>query len=392
MPDNPDPAAVSPRLPAAVEALDAAVRGISGVLDIDQVLQLIVDRVRELVSASYAALGIVDESGRIAQFITSGITADQRQAIGDLPHGRGLLGLIIRENRAYRIPNISAHPESYGFPPNHPPMTSFLGVPITVKGEVVGRLYLTDKQGASEFSVDDQALVETFALHAGIAIENARLHDQVRRLAVVDERDRISRDLHDGIIQSIYAVTLSLDDVPDLVREDPDEARARVDAAIDALHAVIRDIRTFIFGLRPILLDSGSVMEGLGILADELRRNTAIDVEIVGEAPPGLSVEVVAELLTIAREALANMARHSGARHAQLVLSEADVGVRLVMTDDGVGIDPSATPPAGHHGLANMRARAERLGGTMVIERDGDRGTRIIVDVPRSIPPRGSSQ
>ena len=84
-------------------------------------------------------------------------------------------------------------------------MGSFLGVPITVRGEVVGRLYLTNKQDAAEFSADDQALVETFALHAGIAIDNARLHDQVQRLAVVDERDRISRDLHDSVIQSIYA-------------------------------------------------------------------------------------------------------------------------------------------------------------------------------------------
>ena len=332
MPDKPDPAAVSPRLPEAVEALDAAVRGISGVLDIDQVLQLIVDRVRELVSATYAALGIVDDTGRITQFITSGVTADQRRAIGDLPRGHGLLGLIIRENRAYRIPSIASHPESYGFPPNHPSMISFLGVPITVKGDVVGRLYLTDKRDAREFSANDQALVETFALHAGIAIENARLHDQVQRLAVVDERDRISRDLHDSIIQSIYAVTLSLDDVPELVGEDPDEARARVDAAIDALHAVIKDIRTFIFGLRPILLDSGSVMDGLGTLADELRRNTAIEVEVRGEAPPDLSVEVVAELLTIAREALANMARHSAAGHAEIALS---AGERRCAAADG---------------------------------------------------------
>ena len=386
MPDKPDPAAVSPRLPEAVEALDAAVRGISGVLDIDQVLQLIVDRVRELVSATYAALGIVDDTGRITQFITSGVTADQRRAIGDLPRGHGLLGLIIRENRAYRIPSIASHPESYGFPPNHPPMISFLGVPITVKGDVVGRLYLTDKRDAHEFSANDQALVETFALHAGIAIENARLHDQVQRLAVVDERDRISRDLHDSIIQSIYAVTLSLDDVPDLVGEDPDEARTRVDAAIDALHAVIKDIRTFIFGLRPLLLDSGSVMDGLGTLADELRRNTAIEVEVRGEAPPDLSVEVVAELLTIAREALANMARHSAAGHAEIALSAANGGVRLLMADDGQGFDHTATAAAGHHGLANMRARAERLGGTMVIERGSERGTRIIVDIPRTEP------
>src|SRR5918994_5760566 len=224
-----DTATDDPLLPPALQALDAAVRGISGVLDVEQVLQLIVDRVRELVAAQYAALGIVDEAGQITEFITSGITAEQRRAIGDLPRGRGLLGLIIRENRTYRIPTIAAHPESYGFPPNHPPMESFLGVPVTFKGEVVGRLYLTNKQDAPEFSARDQALLETFALHAGIAIENARLLGQVQRLAVVDERDRISRDLHDSVIQMIYAVTLSLDDVPELVRASPDEAGKRVD-------------------------------------------------------------------------------------------------------------------------------------------------------------------
>ena len=117
------------RLPPALQALDAAVRGISGVLDVEQVLQLIVDRVRELVAAQYAALGIVDDEGAITQFITSGISDEQRHAIGDLPRGHGLLGLIIRENRSYRIPNIAAHPESYGFPPNHPPMELLPGGP-----------------------------------------------------------------------------------------------------------------------------------------------------------------------------------------------------------------------------------------------------------------------
>ena len=150
---------------------------------------------------------------------------------------------------------------------------------------MVGRLYLTNKQDAAEFSAGDQALVETFALHAAIAIDNARLYEQVQRLAVVDEQERISRELHDSIIQSIYAVTLSLDDVPELVREAPDDAQQRVDEAIDALHGVIRDIRNFIFGLRPLLLDSGSLIEGLQALGDEMRRNTATEVEIEGDEP-----------------------------------------------------------------------------------------------------------
>jgi signal transduction histidine kinase len=372
------------RLPPALAALDEAVRGISGVLEIEEVLQLIVDRVRDLVRAQYAALGIVDENGEITDFITSGITAAQRQAIGDLPRGRGLLGLIIRENRSYRIPEISAHPESYGFPPNHPPMHSFLGAPISVKQEVVGRLYLTNKQGAPEFSADDQALVETFALHAGIAIDSARLHEQVRRLAVFDERDRISRDLHDSIIQSIYAVTLSLDDVPDLVEESPSEARERVDAAIDTLHGVIRDIRNFIFGLRPLLLDSGNLLEGLRILSDEIRRNTAINVELKTDLDEELPVAVVAELLAIAREALANVARHSGAQHAAVGVAVDDGIVRLTVDDDGRGLTLGTVPAGGHHGLGNMRARAEALGGTFTVSSETTGGTRIIVAVPRT--------
>ena len=157
-------------------ALDAAVRGIAGLATVDEALQVIVDRVRPLVGAEYAALGIVDPDNRIERFITSGIDDEARRRLGPLPVGHGLLGLIIHENRSFRVPDLNTDPRRYGFPAHHPPMSSFLGVPITVKGSTVGRLYLTNKIGAPEFSAEDQALVETFALHAGIAMENARLH------------------------------------------------------------------------------------------------------------------------------------------------------------------------------------------------------------------------
>jgi signal transduction histidine kinase len=372
----------SSALPPALQALDAAVRGISGVLELEEVLQLIVDRVRDLVSAQYAALGIVDDSGRITQFITSGISPEERLAIGDLPRGHGLLGLIIRENQSYRIPKIADHPESYGFPPNHPPMESFLGVPVTFKGDVVGRLYLTNKRDAAEFSAEDQAMLETFALHAGIAIENARLLGQVERLAVFDERDRISRDLHDSVIQAIYAVTLSLDDVPELVGEAPAEARQRVDDAVEALHGVIRDIRNFIFGLRPLLLDSSDLLGGLRTLTDELQRNTAIDIVVHGAVDEDLRIEVVAELLAIAREALANVARHSDARHATVRIDVRDGTAFLSIADDGRGLSGAAPEEGGHHGLANMRARAGRLGGTLEIRSTPASGTHIIATIP----------
>jgi signal transduction histidine kinase len=375
-----------------LRALDQAVRGISGVLDVERVLQLIVDRVRDLVHAQYAALGIVDPGGAtIERFITSGISDEERERIGDLPHGRGLLGLIIRENRTYRIPDIATHPERYGFPPNHPEMHAFLGMPITASGQIVGRLYLTNKIGAREFSSDDQELVEMFALHAGIAIENARLHDQVRRLAIVDERDRISRDLHDGVIQAIYAQTLALDDVPDLVTDDPDEAARRVDGAIDALHAVIRDIRNFIFGLRPVLLESGNLGDGLEHLATELRRNGGVDVTVdIGarDRLSGIAIETVAELLAITREALTNIARHANATRSEVRLTDHGDRFQLEITDDGRGFDASQGAERGHHGLANMRARADAIGATFQVDSAADAGTRIIIafrDPARSI-------
>jgi signal transduction histidine kinase len=368
-------------------ALDQAVRGIAGVLDVDRVLQLIVDNVRDLVDARYAALGIVDDHGDIERFVTSGITDEERRAIGELPRGRGLLGLIIRENRSVRIPEIGDHPESYGFPPNHPPMHSFLGTPIATQAATVGRLYLTDKVGAREFSEADQQLVEMFARHAGIAIENARLHDQVRRLAVVDERDRISRDLHDSAIQAIYAQTLALDDVPDLIDEDADEARRRVDESIDALHAVIRDIRNFIFGLRPVLLESGSLVDGLQHLATELHRNGGVRVSVTVDDPDDdlerLPLEVVAELLAVVREGLSNVARHAEATTTSIALASSAEAIRVELADDGRGFRADERPERGHHGLANMRARIEALNGTCEVRSTPKRGTRIIIMLPR---------
>ena len=387
------PPETSGLLSPALQALDQAVRGISGVLDVDRVLQLIADRVRELVDAEYAAIGIVDREEAIERFITSGLDAETRARIGDLPRGHGLLGLIIRENRTYRIPEIGAHPESYGFPPHHPPMHSFLGMPILSRGVPVGRLYLTNKRGATEFSEADQALVEVFALHAGIAIENARLHDQVRRLAIVDERDRISRDLHDSVIQAIYAQTLALDDVPEMMEREPDEAQRRVDEAIDALHAVIRDIRNFIFGLRPVLLESGDLADGLAQLTTELRRNGGVEVELVvadRDRLHDLPIELVAELLAVTREALSNVARHARAARAEVWVAAPDGTLRLEVADDGVGFDPEVRVGGGHHGLANMRARVRAAGGTLTIASTSERGTRIIVVIPRPAESAGT--
>ncbi len=375
-------------------ALEAATRAVAAELDIDRVLQLIVDRVRELVGARYAALGIADGRGRIERFMTSGIDPRERAAIGDVPRGQGLLGLIIREGRTVRADDIARHPARFGFPPHHPAMTTFLGAPVLVKGRSVGNLYLTDKRSGGAFTEDDERLVEMFAVHAGIAIDNARLHDQVQRLAVVDERERIGKDLHDGIIQSIYAVGLSLEDVPDLVEGEPgrDEAIARVDRAIDALNLVIADIRSYILRLRTSVGAEDDPVAALARLGEELGMHAVVDLEMDltggADAIRSLVPDRRSDLLFIAREALSNVARHADASRAVLSLDVVDGELELVIEDNGRGFDPGQVPgpdAAGHHqGLANMRDRAIGMGGTFQIGRADSAGTRIIVRVPVS--------
>jgi len=370
------------RAEAHLAALDVAVQGISGVLELDSVLQLIVDRVRELADAEYAALGIASDEGAIERFITSGITKAERKRIGALPRGRGLLGLIIRKGEAFRIPDIALDPRRHGFPPNHPEMHSFLGVPMTVKGRALGDLYLTNKRGAAAFSVDDQRLVERFAAHAGLAIENARLSERVQALAIVEERDRIGRDLHDGIIQRIYAVTLGLDDVAEIAVEDPQAAGERVENAIDALHVAIREIRTFIYGLRPGLDGPAGIGMALDALAEETRLQTTLEIDVRAPDIAGLSPAVTRELVSIAREALSNAARHASAAKVDIEISASEGELRLVTSDDGTGFDASVAGQPGHHGMANMRRRAESMGGRLLVESEKGSGTRIIVTLP----------
>jgi len=372
--------------PKQLRRLLEAVLSIGSELGLDEVLQRIVEAATELVDARYGALAVLSEDGQsLSQFITVGIDEEERRAIGDLPRGHGILGLLILDPRPIRLPDLREHPDSYGFPPNHPPMRSFLGVPVVLKGRAIGNFYLTDKVEAPEFSEDDQRLVEMFSAHAAIAIENARLHEQVRRLAVVDERARISRDLHDGIIQSLYAVSLSLEDVGELMDESPTEAEQRVDRAIDAIQTTIRDLRNFIFGLRPELLDSGTLVESLRALADEVAVNAVVEVAAVLDpvAAQALDDESQGELLQVAREALSNVARHSGATQASVELRSDGRDTILVVADNGRGFDPDADRSGRHQGLGNIRRRVDAIGGRLLVESSAGSGARIIVRVAR---------
>lgn len=161
-----------------LDALNEAILSVNSELDLDAVLRRIVELARALVGARYCALGIVGPDGLLSDFITVGISATEREAIGAPPRGHGILGVLIREQQSLRLRDMRDDPRSVGFPPNHPPMTSFLGVPIRVGNDAVGNLYLTEKEGADEFTAEDQHLVERLARHAAIAVTNARRFTQ----------------------------------------------------------------------------------------------------------------------------------------------------------------------------------------------------------------------
>ncbi|AEW92584.1 MULTISPECIES: sensor histidine kinase [Streptomycetaceae] len=532
-----------------VQALLDSVLAIGSDLDLETVLRQIVQSAVDLVDARYGALGVLGEEGRIRRFITVGMDEGTIAAIGPYPRGEGILGLLIRDPRPLRLPDLTRHPDSVGFPPGHPPMRGFLGVPVRVRDQVFGNLYLTDKRGTEGFDADDEAVLRTLAAAASVAIDNARLYEDARRrqrwlaagaeltrsllsgtevhqglgtltqtvremagadlatlavpvegtgdlvveaaageqaervrglalpaatlaaevyrtgepvssdtvsadprsraggsasrielgpaffvplgsgddirgvlhiarvasgqpfgdavlemitgfagqaalalkpaehrraaerLMVLDDRDRIARDLHDLAIQRLFASGLSLQAVHGRLADRP-EAAERVRRVVDDLDDTIKVIRSTIYSLhehrhgdgtgpRARLLAEVDAAAGTLGFTPSLRMTGLLDT-LVPDALAG-------HLTAVAREALANAARHSGATTVEVSAAVADGRLTLVVSDDGRGIDPSATRRSG---LANLRSRAEDCGGTFRVGPGRSRGTRLEWSVP----------
>ena len=372
------------QLRAQLGALNEATLTITAELALDRVLQRIAHLARELVNARYAALGIPDGNGGVSEFHTSGMDEAQIAQMEHLPRGIGLLGALMHSTRPIRVPRIADDPRSAGFCKNHPLMTSFLGVPIVSKGTLLGTLYLTDKIGAVEFSDDDEQLVVMLAAHAAIAIENARLYQQVQRLAVLEERERIGMDLHDGIIQSIYAVGLILEYSNLLLDEDPASAKGKLNQAITGLNEVIRDIRNYILDLRPQRFQGKDLPGGLFDLIRVFRANTLIqaDLHVESEGDLGLTQGQASGLFHIAQEALANVAKHARARVVSVSLSRNGSQVTLSVKDNGRGFDPTHVTAYEGHGLRNMQSRTRLLGGWLSVKSEPGAGTTVQVTVP----------
>jgi signal transduction histidine kinase len=356
-----------------------AVRAVSSGLSLPETLRRIVGAARELADARFAALGVIGPDGALADFISDGMESDTIRAIGHLPEGHGLLGVLIHEPRPLRLPEIGADARSHGFPAGHPPMHSFLGVPILVRDRVFGNLYLTEKVGGPAFTDADEALVIALAGQAGVAIENARLREEVADRALVEERERIARDLHDTVIQRLFATGMRLQATVRLVEP---AAAERIEAAIGELDATIRDIRGSIFALQHDA--SSSLHADLQALVAEVAPALGFTPHLVVEGPIDTIVPapVAEQLLTSAREALTNVAKHARARRAEvLVVAGGDLALRV--TDDGDGL--AGAPGVGHgNGLRNLGHRAEALGGTFRVEERADGGVVVDWRVPLS--------
>lgn len=516
-------------------------------LSLPIVLQRIVDLAAQVTDARYGALGVIGDNGTLVEFVTTGISAKERRAIGALPTGRGVLGLLIHDPKPVRLSNIAEHPVSVGFPASHPPMHSFLGSPVQAMGRVFGNIYLAEKRNANEFSKDDEESLIVLATQAGVAIANASLYEEVRsreqwlnalrditsrvlggeeeapllesiaeharqvagadaativsvsdipgelvvaaavgarasemrgqtlpaegsisgavmqngqslsiddvsadprafqpivrlgrhgpavfvplrvpggaagtlmvtrlkgspsfdgrrvqlvetladqasvaieygraqtelrRLGLMEERERIAKELHDGIIQSLFAVGMGLQGTA-LMARSPD-VTGRIETAVDELDKVIRDLRNYIFGLRPGILADRQLDQALRVLGEEMqsRSGATVDVDLDAALAASLSGRS-AEIIQLTREAFSNVARHSQATRASLRLARRGSDAVLLLEDNGVGFDTSSDSKG--FGMANMRARAEGLGGTLDVKSETGKGTTLRITFP----------
>ena len=531
-------------------------------ISLETLLERIASTACKQADARYAALGVLDDDGKLKQFITVGMSEKEIKRIAHPPVGLGLLGELMDAKYSLRIPVISEHPRSVGFPVHHPKMVSFLGVPIRSGDRQLGQIYLTEKNGETEFDADDEMIIQMLAAYAataitnarlyeqmkerdlaltrrnvdmgllngiastltssleldeilnktlglvmnymkveagdiflleedkttlrmvlhrgqaaeafwtrnifhvgegypglvaksrkpmigrqlagdinfrrdavveagfqqlacipllsgenlmgvmsvatrtpspmderniqmlvavgawaGLAIENARLHSNARRLAVLEERNRIGMDLHDGIIQSIYGVGLALEGAKLTLNEEPEAAKEGIHLAIDGLNQAIRDIRAYILDLRPRQLGNEGLLSGIKRLIAEYRAHTFSEVNFTGPDSDlkDLPQPQALALFHICQEALANAAKHAKAKKVQVAVWTTIDRALMEIRDDGKGFDLDKMQASIGHGLANMQTRAHAVGGDFDISSTKEDGTTILVWVPRAI-------
>src|SRR5215469_13571714 len=299
-------------LSPALKAVSDAVLAVASQLSVDEVLQRLVDSARELAGARYAALGVPDGEGGFRRFLVSGMSDSLIAAMGPLPRTHGMLGAMLEASVAYRTDDIHQDPRFRGWwPRKHPDMRSFLGVPIVVRGEVIGAFYLTEKEGQPTFDETDQALIELLAAHASIAITNARLYERSRELSIVSERNRLALELHDVVSQKLFSLVLTAEAASTQLDRDPGAARAQVERLGVLAREALDELRSLILGLRPPELERDGLEGALRKEIEMLERVHGVGIDLHVEGEIDEAGERCQAVLRIAHEAIHNALRHA---------------------------------------------------------------------------------
>jgi signal transduction histidine kinase len=354
-------------------------------MPVRDVLQVIVRSARSLVGARYAALGVPDAHGSFAEFVVDGVSDRQWRAIGPLPRQHGMLGVLLREARPERLADIRDDPRfEGGWPPAHPDLSGFLGVPVKDGGQVLAIIFAANKvvpapDAGTQFTARDEELLSLFAAHAAIALTNARLSERSRELSVLTERARLARDLHDAVSQKLFSLRARARAAAVLAGRDPARAAAEMEAVAQLGAEAHAELRAVIDGLAPPGLGEAGLAESLRRYAVLAGRAHGVAVEFAAAELPPLDEQQEAALYRVAQEALHNALRHAGAGRITVALSRSPRRVILEVTDDGAGFVPGA--PEGL-GFASMRGRADAVGGTLTIRAAPGAGTTVRLAMP----------
>ena len=372
------------RLSPALRAVSDAVLAVASELSVDEVLQRLVDRARELAGARYAALGTPDGEGGFRRFLVAGMDDGLIAAMGPLPRTHGLLGAMLEPGGSFRTEDIHSHPRFRGWwPRQHPNMRSFLGVPIVAREGVIGAFYLTEKEGAESFTGEDQALIEVLAAHAAIAITNARLYEHSRELSILSERNRLALELHDVVSQKLFSLVLSAEAAGTLLDRDLVAARRQLERLGTLAREALEELRLLIGELRPPDLERDGLAGALRKEVDLMRElhDVEIDLDVEDGAGGG---DRDADILRIAQEALHNAVRHAAPARVSVRLTACTDGEGVVVEvrDDGAGFEPGdAEVRSKHLGLTSMEERAKAIGGRLELRSAPGAGTTVRLEV-----------
>jgi signal transduction histidine kinase len=358
--------------------------GLAGATEVSDVLDSTLEKVMNYLDVEAGEIFLREEDGDdMTLVVHRGAASEAFWTQDRFRRGEGFIGMVAETGK----PMLTTAPEyDFRFLRRAVVQAGFrciACIPLFASSSVVGVMGIATRSERS-LSTRELDLLTSIGALAGVAVENTRLNRQARRLAVLEERERIGMDLHDGTIQSIYAVGLALEYARMSLVDDPAQANLKIDQAIEGLNSTIRDIRTYILDLRPRHFKGEDLMESLSRLVDEFHTNTGTEVLLIGPEDGKLILPTTHAdvLFHICQEALANVAKHAHARQAKVQLWKAPERILLEISDDGAGFDLRKMSMTLGHGLSNMHTRARKVGGEVEITSDAGKGTSVLAWLP----------